>query len=281
MKGKKHIYRVSDVPADILAARAVKADLLGVKVEKAGKNADLLVGKGEKALFTRADGVLAALFCLLAMGLGFIAAYPIGASDGGELEDAVRGVSRVIAESKLLGDMAPAVAANAEPAAPSEQLPEVEISYLVASSAAEYIAAPPVSAPEKLFGIMPAFGTVISGFSYRDNPLYGKGESTRFEFHNGIDIPLVKGTELVAFADGTVCESGESDGYGIYMVLDHGEGYTSLYAHLSKALRGVGAVVKQGDVIGLSGDSGRVTGAHLHFELRKDGVPVDPQAHIK
>lgn len=281
MKGKKHIYRISDVPADILAARVVKAELLGVKAEKAGKNADILGDRGEKALFSRADGVLAALFCLGAMGLGFLASYPIGASGGGELEGAVREVGRVIAESKLLEDLAPAVAANAEPAEPSEQLPEVEISYIGASSAAEYIAAPPVSAPKMLFGIMPAFGRVISGFSYRDNPLYGKGESTRFEFHNGIDIPLVKGSELVAFADGTVRESGESESYGIYMVLDHGGGYTSLYAHLSKALRGVGAVVKQGDVIALSGDSGRVTGAHLHFELRKDGEPVDPQAHMK
>ncbi|MBQ7010519.1 MAG: M23 family metallopeptidase [Clostridia bacterium] len=281
MREKKQIYRVSDVPAELLAARVAKAELLGVKEEKAGRNADLSFGKGEKTLFTRADGVLAALFCICAMGLGFLAAYPIGAAGNGELDGAVRGVSRVIAESKLLGDIAPAVAANAEPADPSGQLPEVEISYIGASSAAEYIAAPPESAPEKLFGIMPAFGTVISGFSYRDNPLYGFGESARFEFHKGIDIPLVKGTELVAFADGTVCEAGESDSYGIYLIIDHGGGYKSLYAHMSKIVRGTGAVVKQGDVVGLSGDSGRVTGAHLHFELHKDGVPVDPEDYIK
>ncbi|MBQ8911815.1 MAG: M23 family metallopeptidase, partial [Clostridia bacterium] len=79
----------------------------------------------------------------------------------------------------------------------------------------------------------------------------------------------------------TIIEAGENESHGIYTVIDHGNGYVSLYAHMSQALRGVGAVVKQGDIVGYSGKTGRVTGPHLHFELSKDGVLVDPEDYMK
>lgn len=102
-----------------------------------------------------------------------------------------------------------------------------------------------------------------------------------WEFHKGIDIPLAEGSEVRAFADGTVTEGGESPSYGIYMVVSHSDGFESVYAHLKEACRGVGAEVKQGEVIAYSGKTGRVTGPHLHFELHRDGVPVDPEDYIK
>ena len=82
------------------------------------------------------------------------------------------------------------------------------------------------------------------------------------------------------FCAGVVSETGESDSYGKYVVIDHGNGYTSSYAHLSRIIAEEGSAVKTGERIALSGSTGRVTGAHLHFELRKDGIPVDPEKYM-
>ena len=124
--------------------------------------------------------------------------------------------------------------------------------------------------------VTPAMGVVSSGFGYREHPLSGEEK-----FHNGVDLAVEKGTRVLAFADGVVDFVGKSDAYGNYVQLRHANGVTSFYAHCSELLLPKGTEVKAGDVIALSGDTGNVTGPHLHFELKVDGVRIDPADHIE
>ena len=98
--------------------------------------------------------------------------------------------------------------------------------------------------------------------------------------HNGVDMAVVTGTEVKSTAQGTVIQSGVNGGYGISVTIDHGNGMVSVYGHLSEALVVEGQVVNQGEIIGYSGNTGRSTGPHLHFELRFEGTPVDPFLYL-
>ena len=122
----------------------------------------------------------------------------------------------------------------------------------------------------------PAPGRVTSGFGVRRDPLSGDAK-----FHSGIDLATPSGTPVRAVADGRVVESGRRGGYGNVVVVDHGGGVTSLYAHNAELLRPVGARVEAGAPLALSGSTGRSTGPHVHFEVRKGGVPVDPRAFLQ
>ena len=124
--------------------------------------------------------------------------------------------------------------------------------------------------------VTPVMGVISSGFGYREHPLSGEEK-----FHNGVDLAVETGTAIQAFADGVVDFIGKSDAYGNYIQLRHANGVTSFYAHCSELLLPKGTEVKAGDVIALSGDTGDVTGPHLHFELKVDGVRVDPADHIE
>ncbi len=97
-------------------------------------------------------------------------------------------------------------------------------------------------------------------------------------FHPGaIDIGIALGTPVVAADDGTVIDVSYSiTGYGNHVIISHGGGLTSLYAHLSETRVSKGQGIHKGDILGLSGSTGRSTGPHLHFEVRKSGQPVDP-----
>ena len=116
---------------------------------------------------------------------------------------------------------------------------------------------------------------ISSDFGWRDHPIQGKEL-----FHNGLDIAVNTGTEVGAFADGTVDYVGESPIYGLYLQISHGEKVTSFYAHCSKLLVKKGQKVKMGETVALSGSTGNSTGPHLHFELRKDGVLLNPAYYI-
>ncbi|MBT9260029.1 MAG: M23 family metallopeptidase [Clostridiales bacterium] len=95
-------------------------------------------------------------------------------------------------------------------------------------------------------------------------------------FHSGIDIGVSPGTPVYAADSGYVRAAGSSGAYGLRVIVDHGSGYSTLYAHLSKIAVNPGQKVSRGDVIGYSGTTGRTTGPHLHFEIRIDEVPVNP-----
>lgn len=118
---------------------------------------------------------------------------------------------------------------------------------------------------------------VTSAFGMRDDPLCGKPR-----FHAGIDVAAATGTPARAAAGGVVSFAGEQRGYGRVVVVDHGGGVSTVYAHASALLVRTGDRVTSGTELIRVGSSGRATGPHLHFELRKDGVAVDPTqlAHL-
>ncbi len=105
---------------------------------------------------------------------------------------------------------------------------------------------------------------ISSQYGYRTHPVTGQKQS----FHQGVDIPAPRNTKILAARSGTVILSEKASSYGNYVVLNHGNGEVTLYAHMnSRAVEG-GDVVKQGQVIGYVGTTGRSTGNHLHFEVR-------------
>ena len=112
---------------------------------------------------------------------------------------------------------------------------------------------------------------VSSAYGMRKDPIAG---DTRV--HKGIDIPLAKGADVRSVKGGTVIESDTRGGYGNTVVVDHGNGVTTRYAHLSKLGVAVGDRVTTGQAVGQAGQTGRATGPHLHLEVRKDGVAIDP-----
>lgn len=122
----------------------------------------------------------------------------------------------------------------------------------------------------------PLAGTLTSGYGLRENPT-GGGE----EFHYGLDIAAAEGTEITAFADGTVRASGDSNSYGKYIIIDHVNGTASLYAHLSRADVQVGDAVTMGEPIAAVGQTGNATGPHLHFELQQGGAFVNPIYYVE
>ncbi|MGY4707138.1 peptidoglycan DD-metalloendopeptidase family protein [Candidatus Bipolaricaulota sp. J31] len=124
--------------------------------------------------------------------------------------------------------------------------------------------------PDATF-IWPLRGRLTSLFGPRTHPIYGTPD-----FHTGIDFGVPEGTSVHAAAAGVVSFVGWRGGYGLLVVVDHGNGFTTYYAHLSRALVEAGQFVEQGQVIALSGNTGLSTGPHLHFEIRRYGKPVDP-----
>ena len=121
----------------------------------------------------------------------------------------------------------------------------------------------------------PVEATLTSGFGWREHPISG-GE----KFHYGVDLAAELGTTVRAFAAGTVDYIGESDIYGQYLQLDHGNGVTSFYAHCSKLCVQKGQRVALGEKVAESGATGQVTGPHLHFEMKKDGVRLNPAYYL-
>ena len=98
--------------------------------------------------------------------------------------------------------------------------------------------------------------------------------------HNGIDLPAPTGTTVRAVMEGTVIYRDELQGYGSLVVIRHREGLTTHYGHLSAVMVGLGEHVKAGKILGAVGSSGRATGAHLHFEVRRNGVSEDPLRYL-
>ncbi len=133
---------------------------------------------------------------------------------------------------------------------------------------------------EKLMSAIPAIQPVsnknlnhiASGFGYRIDPIYKISK-----FHAGLDFAAPQGTPIYATADGKVkVAEYNAGGYGNHVVINHGFGYESLYGHMVRIKAKVGQKVKRGEVIGYVGSTGKSTGPHCHYEVHKDGQPVDP-----
>jgi murein DD-endopeptidase MepM/ murein hydrolase activator NlpD len=119
--------------------------------------------------------------------------------------------------------------------------------------------------------MMPVRGPITSGFGYRMHPILKERR-----MHCGIDIGAPCGAPISAAAPGVVVEACCSRGYGNKILIDHGGGLMTLYAHCSRIYVGVGQRVKRGERIGAVGATGLVTGPHLHLEVRVNGQPEDP-----
>lgn len=121
----------------------------------------------------------------------------------------------------------------------------------------------------------PARGWITSGFGMRDSPFTG-----RREMHEGLDIAAATGTPVGASADGIVSLAGAAPGYGKLVVVDHGYGYKTYYGHNSRILVKVGQRVARGERIAEVGNTGSSTGPHLHYEVRLNGLPLNPRKYL-
>jgi murein DD-endopeptidase MepM/ murein hydrolase activator NlpD len=118
-------------------------------------------------------------------------------------------------------------------------------------------------------------GQVASQFGDRSDPLNGEGG-----FHTGLDLVAPMGTPVHAAADGVIVSAQFSGRYGRLIVIDHGHGLDTMYAHLSQFEVVAGQEIRRGQLLGYSGASGRVSGPHLHFEVRQGGSPVNPMRYL-
>lgn len=123
---------------------------------------------------------------------------------------------------------------------------------------------------------LPINGSITSGFGYRSDPFTGETV-----FHGGLDIAAAEGTPIVAADDGIVTVANGVDpwggGYGFYVMIDHGDGYETLYGHCSSICVTYGQTVKKGEMIAYVGSTGNSTGNHLHFEIRSNEKRINPQ----
>ena len=123
--------------------------------------------------------------------------------------------------------------------------------------------------------IWPTSGPITSPFGYRIHPIFG----TQI-YHSGIDIGVDTGTPIMAADSGVVVEADWLGGYGYAVVIDNGNGLSTLYGHNSELAVSPGQSVQQGQVIAYAGSTGYSTGPHCHFEVRVDGSPVDPMGYL-
>lgn len=122
---------------------------------------------------------------------------------------------------------------------------------------------------------LPVAGRVTSGFGWRA----GSGDSP--EFHTGVDLPAAEGETVRAAAAGVVEQVAEEpEGYGRYLLINHGDGWATLYAHNSRILVVQGQPVRRGQPVARAGRTGNATSSHVHFELRFRGEAVDPLPHF-
>ncbi len=168
-----------------------------------------------------------------------------------------------------------------EPAAeePAAEIPEAVAAFLETQqeyAAYEVPANVSYEMPVLPFGYTsPVEGYTSSGFGYRMHPILHE-----VKFHYGTDFAAWTGTKILAFAEGSVLATGVSDSYGDYIILDHGNGWQTLYSHCSEMYVSFGDKVTKGETIGLVGATGQATGPHLHFELICEDVYYNPEFYL-
>ncbi len=174
--------------------------------------------------------------------------------------------------SRLAKERAAYEAAQRRLEADSQQLTRL-IQYLLAQQARQRRGRDPFQGRGRL--LPPVHGPITSGFGWRVHPIYGSRR-----FHTGIDFGVPIGTPVRAAERGTVLYAGWYGGYGYTVIINHGGGITTLYAHNSRITVGVGQEIQRGQVVAASGSTGLSTGPHVHFEVRVNGQPVDPRRYL-
>jgi murein DD-endopeptidase MepM/ murein hydrolase activator NlpD len=172
---------------------------------------------------------------------------------------------QLAAVSTSSGSQPPQAASGAADAGVHPAVDAVKAAYDAASPS-------PVVPSAETVGLVSGSAPVSSAFGWRNDPITGARR-----FHQGVDVAMAYGHDVKAAASGQVIFSGVQNGYGHTVVIDHGDGRQTRYAHLSDQSVQVGDSVSEGQVIGKSGNSGRSTGPHLHFEMTVQGKPVDPR----
>jgi murein DD-endopeptidase MepM/ murein hydrolase activator NlpD len=152
----------------------------------------------------------------------------------------------------------------------------VIISRAEETSPARRLGAVKAGSSSNIPSIWPVVGTLRSGVGMRNNPFGGSS----IEYHKGQDIAAPTGTPINVTADGVVVVAGWVNGYGNGIYVDHGNGITTRYGHLSRIDVVVGQSVKRGAHLGLVGSTGRSTGPHLHYEVRINGQPTSPMLYL-
>jgi murein DD-endopeptidase MepM/ murein hydrolase activator NlpD len=170
------------------------------------------------------------------------------------------------AEAAELSSLSDAVSSTGEQTSALDQSIRAAAERKIAAELARerYLAAIP--------SIWPTLGYISSGFGYRSYP--------DSEFHSGLDIVNDYGAPIYATAAGVVVESGWYYGYGYRIVIDHGNGLQTWYAHASQLLVSAGQVVKKGQEIATVGESGFATGPHCHYQIELWGRPIDPTPYL-
>jgi murein DD-endopeptidase MepM/ murein hydrolase activator NlpD len=128
--------------------------------------------------------------------------------------------------------------------------------------------------------LWPAAGHISSGFGYRFSPVNLSDDGVFKHFHEGVDIANKPDTPIVATADGVVRYTGWFSGYGVMVLIDHGFGFSTVYAHVSKATVKEGGRVVRGQLVAYMGTSGRSTGNHVHYEVWRHGRPANPTSYL-
>ncbi len=183
------------------------------------------------------------------------------AGQGGAVHSIINDLPEIQKSKKLISDLKYKIGL---------QISSFDKTYTIAEKKQEELQSMPA--------IKPINSRIVSGFGYRNDPYLG-----HWHLHTGLDFHAYMNTPVKATAGGRVICAGYSatgQGYGIQVEIDHGNGYITKYAHLSKVKVKYGQKVKRGDIIGLTGSTGWSTGPHLHYEVIKNGVKVDPQHYF-
>lgn len=196
-----------------------------------------------------------------------------------QLAAQLQGLETNLSESaELKAEFEKRVAEQEEKVAERQRDIEELTAYIIANTPASSVGpavAPPAGDPSVQGYDWPLIGRLSSGFGPRVHPIFG----TR-RMHTGVDIGGRSGEPIHAAKGGTVISAGWRGGYGNAVVVDHGGGFSTLYAHQSKIAVQTGDVVSLGDVLGYVGSTGWSTSPHLHYELRLNGEPIDPLPYL-
>jgi murein DD-endopeptidase MepM/ murein hydrolase activator NlpD len=234
---------------------------------------DLETRTFEIAYWKLRAGLIVAVGLLLLIGFVVATWFPV-AAQAGRVPGLVRQLDQLESERAQVAELA-------------EALAEVEAQYervrqLLGADGAgtsEAPALPPIRRDT-------TNGSTVPRDSLSEWPLPSAGfvtrpQSTSGASHPGVDIAVPSNTLVRAAGAGIVLEAGEDPVYGSYVLLSHGDTLESLYGHASRILVRAGDRVRRGEVIALSGSSGQSSGPHLHFEVRKNGEPVDPMLYVR